>query len=232
MLCQDARWGVDCSRTPIASKRNSYEASNSPWQITACAAGLPRLIPYFNSYTGCLLLSSETLARLVCRTDIKVHEWTTASSANYQKQAPLSVTPQRITERITNLPLTPLYFDSCTGDPKIRKKEKKNWIGPQSKARAQWVARRLFGAEVKHSSYSRRSIRSAITGCQAIWRFCLISDMNNSQFKSRFNHVVWIKKVPLFRLVTMVLVQEWSITDSDLVNISDTNHNAAFCSQE
>ena len=121
--------------------------------------------------------------------------------------------------------------------PMIRrseKKKKKLTCPPKAKSGHNGLPEGYGGTQAKHSSFYRRSMTSAITCCQAIWRFCLISDMNTSQFKSRFNHVPLNKKNKMFPLPTchngfgtrMKRNRLW------LVNISDTNQNAAFFSKE
>ena len=151
MVCQEARRGVDCSRTSIASKDDSFEADNSPWQTTARVAGLPRPSLYFNSCTGCLLLRSEIWARLVCRTEIKVHKWSTASSAADQQQAPLPVTPQQITAHITPPPIATTVLQLVYRWSEDQKKKKKLTCPPKAKSGHNGLPEGCGGTQAKHS---------------------------------------------------------------------------------
>ena len=100
-------------------------------------------------------------------------------------------------KKIQHISPTP-HSHHCTSArvPMIRRSGKKNWLAPPPKAKSghNGLPEGYGGTQTKHSSFYRWSMTSAITCCQAIWRFCLISDMNSSQFKSRFNHVPLNKK--------------------------------------
>ena len=198
MVCQEARRGVDCSRTSIASKDDSFEADNSPWQTTARAASPPRPSLYFTHVPGasrdkisidtCIEVGDLSPSRMSYGdqgTQVnhsKFRSWSTASAiachsaTNYSTyhQSPIATTVLQLVYRWSE----------------DQKKKEKLTCPPKAKSGHNGLPEGYGGTQAKHSSFYRRSMTSAITCCQAIWRFCLISDMNTSQFNIYIIYII------------------------------------------
>ena len=134
MVCQEARRGVDCSRTSIASKDDSFEADNSPWQTTARAASPPRPSLYFTHVPGASRDKSLYWGRRSEPVSYVVRRSRYTSKA---QQVPQLTNSKRYCLSLRNKlqhisPTSHSHHCTSARVPMIRRseKKKKNWLAP------------------------------------------------------------------------------------------------------